>query len=193
MKNIIIMGVGRAGKTTLSKMLKETCPQYDVIHADAIKWGIIRAQGKEPEFRKNIAKQMEWEKSAFFQDVLIEIFAHNIKNNHTPLILETGQLYLKNLIKHPKYNDIKESTDILVLGIGIKTSQQRVQACKKYDIETDWTYGVPDEILSNYAVDWEVQDFQRIKECEHYGILYYDTSGDRMKVLNQICQKYERS
>lgn len=130
MKNIIIMGEGRAGKTTLSKMLKETCPQYNVIHADAIKWGIIRAQGKEPEFRKNIAKQMEWEKSAFFQDVLIEIFAHNIKNNHTPLILETGQLYLENLIKHPKYNVIKESTDILVLGIGTKTSQQRVQACK---------------------------------------------------------------
>lgn len=193
MKNIIIMGVGRAGKTTLSKMLKETCPQYDVIHADAIKWGIIRAQRKEPEFRKNIAKQMEWEKSAFFQDVLIEIFAHNIKNNHTPLILETGQLYLENLIKHPKYNVIKESTDILVLGIGTKTSQQRAQACKKYDTEIDWTYGIPDEILFNYSVDWEVQDLQRIKECEHYGILYYDTSGDRMKVLNQICQKYERS
>lgn len=187
------MGVGRAGKTTLSKMLKERCPQYDVIHADAIKWGIIRAQGKEPEFRKDISKQMEWEKSTFFQDVLIEMFAHNIKNNHTPLILETGQLYLENLIKHPKYNVIKECTDILVLGIGMKTSQQRVQVCKEYDIETDWTYGVSDEILSDYSVDWEAQDFQRIKECEHYGILYYDTFGDRMKVLNQICQKYERS
>lgn len=192
MKNIIIMGVGRAGKTTLSKMLKNLYPQYDVIHADAIKWGIIRAQGQESEFRKNIEKQMEWEKSAFFQDVLIEIFAHNIKNNHTPLILETGQLYLENLINHPKYNVIKECTDILVLGIGRKTGQQRVQECKAHDTEIDWTYGIPDEILSDYSVDWEAQDLQRIKECEKYGILYYDTSGDRIQTLNEICQKYGR-
>ncbi len=99
-KNIIIMGVGRAGKSTLSKMIKDLYPQYDVVHADAIKWGIISAQGKEPEFRKDIRKQMEWEKSMFFQNVLIEVFAHNVIHKHTPLILDTGQLYLENKTKN---------------------------------------------------------------------------------------------
>lgn len=85
-KNIIIMGVGRAGKSTLSKMIKDLYPQYDVVHADAIKWGIISAQGKEPELRKDIRKQMEWEKSKFFQNVLIEMFVHNVTRKHIPLL-----------------------------------------------------------------------------------------------------------
>lgn len=191
MKNIIIMGVGRSGKTTLSKMIKRACPQYDVIHADAIKWGIIRALGKETEFKKNIEKQMEWEQSAFFQDVLIEIFAHNIKHNHTPVMLETGQLHLENIINHPKYSAIKDSTDIIVLGNGTKTKQQRMMDCKTYDVKTDWTYGIPDEVLSVHCENWEAQDLQRIKECEYFGIMYYNTSEDRINVMSQICQMYQ--
>ncbi len=187
-KNIIIMGVGRAGKSTLSKMIKDLYPQYDVVHADAIKWGIISAQGKEPEFRKDIRKQMEWEKSRFFQNVLIEVFAHNVIHKHTPLILDTGQLYLETLLAHPKYNLIKESTDVIVLGIGERTSLQRVQLCEEYDTKADWTYNLSSEKLLDYAVDWTNQDLKRIEECKYYGIPYYDTSVDRVHVLSRICQ-----
>lgn len=42
MKNVLIMGTGRAGKTTTSKMLKEKYKEYNLIHSDSIKWGLIR-------------------------------------------------------------------------------------------------------------------------------------------------------
>ncbi len=192
MNNIIIMGVGRAGKTTLSKMIKEANPDFDVIHSDGIKWGIIRAQGNEPEFRQDIAKQMEWEKSGFLQDVLIEIFAHYIRNRYTPIILESGQLYLEHLLNHPAYEYIKPCTDIIVLGAGGKSCDERVSDCRIYDKKEDWTYGIPDQTLHDYCIDWEKQDLQRIQECEQYGIPYHNTSDDRTTILNNLCSKYRK-
>ena len=50
MKNIVIIGVGRAGKTTLSNMIKDRWNQYNLIHSDSIKWGIIRGKDKEPYY-----------------------------------------------------------------------------------------------------------------------------------------------
>ena len=47
MRNILIIGVARAGKTTLSNMIKEKYNQYNLIHSDSIVWGMIRESGKE--------------------------------------------------------------------------------------------------------------------------------------------------
>lgn len=54
MKNIVIIGVGRAGKTTLSNMIKDKWNEYSIIHSDSIKWGIIRGKNEESYYRKNI-------------------------------------------------------------------------------------------------------------------------------------------
>ena len=45
MKNVLIIGVARAGKTTLGNMIKDEFNQYNIIHADSIIWGIIRGTG----------------------------------------------------------------------------------------------------------------------------------------------------
>lgn len=60
MQNILIMGIGRAGKTTLSNMIKEKYNNYSLIHSDSIKWALIRAAGKESYYRKNIKEQKEF-------------------------------------------------------------------------------------------------------------------------------------
>lgn len=36
MKNILILGCGRAGKSTLSRLLKSKYPEYNLVHMDAI-------------------------------------------------------------------------------------------------------------------------------------------------------------
>ena len=51
MKNILIMGIGRAGKTTLSEMLKDKYNNYNLIHSDSLKWAMIRANNKEEYYR----------------------------------------------------------------------------------------------------------------------------------------------
>ena len=57
MKNILIMGIGRAGKTTLSKMLKAKYNNYSLVHSDSLKWAMIRAEDKEKYYRTNVDKQ----------------------------------------------------------------------------------------------------------------------------------------
>ncbi len=54
MKNILIIGISRAGKTTLSQMLKDKYNSYNLIHSDSLKWAMIRAEDKE----KNITGLM---------------------------------------------------------------------------------------------------------------------------------------
>ena len=43
MKNIIITGVARSGKTTLSKLIKEKYPKYNIISFEAIRNGFIKS------------------------------------------------------------------------------------------------------------------------------------------------------
>ncbi len=54
MKNVLIMGIGRAGKTTLSRMIKDNINGYNLIHSDSLKWAMIRAKNKEKykEYKK---------------------------------------------------------------------------------------------------------------------------------------------
>ena len=69
MKNIVIIGVGRAGKTTLSNMIKDKWNQYNLIHSDSFKWGIIRGKGEELiiekilKHRKNGNTEMNFKKT----------------------------------------------------------------------------------------------------------------------------------
>lgn len=97
MKNILIMGIGRAGKTTLSKMLKDKYNNYNLIHSDSLKWAMIRAIDKEEYYRANVDKQKEFEHSIYFQKTLLELFKSFVSedDNHYGYILESGQLHPK--------------------------------------------------------------------------------------------------
>ena len=41
--------------------------EYNIIHSDSIKWGIIRGKGEEPYYRKNIKAQKEWDMEMNFK------------------------------------------------------------------------------------------------------------------------------
>ena len=97
MKNILIMGIGRAGKTTLSEMLKDKYNNYNLIHSDSLKWAMIRANNKEEYYRTNVEKQKEFEHGEFFQRTLLEFFESSIRKDikNYGYILESGQLHPK--------------------------------------------------------------------------------------------------
>lgn len=152
MKNILIMGVGRAGKTTLSNRIKEKYPEYSLIHSDSIKWAIIRAQGKEAYYRKYIKEQKEFEHGEFFQRVLLEFFVSCVIKdvNKHGYILESGQLEprIVNEFIHPK------ETEIICLGHGDLNKKDIMELCRKNDTLESWSYGISDEDLESHAVKW---------------------------------------
>jgi len=51
---LLLMEIGRAGKTTLSNMIKEKYNNYSLIHSNSIKWALIIEEGEENYYCKNI-------------------------------------------------------------------------------------------------------------------------------------------
>lgn len=184
MKNILIMGIGRAGKTTLSEMIKNKYPEYNLIHSDSIKWAIIRGTGKENYYRQNIKEQKEFEHGEYFQRVLLEFFNSCVRNdiNNHGYILESGQLEPKLVKEMIDFN----KTEVICLGHGDLTKQDIINLCRKHDKEQDWTYGISDEHLITHAEKWSEMNEKLKTECPKYGIEYIDTSKDRAETLNKI-------
>lgn len=190
MKNILIMGIGRAGKTTLSEKLKEKYNSYNLIHSDSIKWGIIRAEQKEDYYRKNIAEQKEFETSEKFQRTLLEIFRSLINNDikHYGYILESGQLEPKIVSELIDF----ENTIVICLGHGELTKEDIINLCLEHDRPKDWSYKMSYEDLEKHAESWAEKNQLLKRECPKYGIEYIDTSKDREKVLIEILEKLSR-
>lgn len=189
MKNILVIGVGRAGKTTLSNMIKNKYNQYNIVHSDSVKWSIIRAYGKEEYYRQNIDKQKEFEHGEEFQKILVELYKSCVRNDKEQYgyILETGQL-------QPKY--AKEIIDAcnafcICLGHGQLDTNGIIDLCKNNDKETDWSYNMPIEKLEVHANKWNETNQLLKEQCKQYGIEYIDTSKNRDEILNRILEKID--
>lgn len=189
MKNILIMGIGRAGKTTLSEMLKDKYNNYSLIHSDSLKWAMIRAKDKESYYRENVDKQKEFEHGKYFQRTLLELFDSCIRKdkNNYGYIVESGQLHPKTVSEMVNFNN----TIVVCLGLGDLSLDEMVDLCIKHDTEKDWTFNLPRDYLKQHAADWFKANQMLKKECPKYNIKYYDTSKNRVDVLNNIMKEIE--
>ena len=178
------MGIGRAGKTTLSNMIKNKYKDYNLVHSDCIKWAIIRAKGMEKYYSTNIRKQKEFEHGEEFQKILLEFFASSIRNdtNKDGYILESGQLQPKLVREYIDFNN----TQVICLGHGNLTKQDIIDLCRNHDKKEDWTYDVSDEELEAHAEKWAEMNEELKRDCPKYGIKYIDTSKNREEILNKL-------
>ena len=189
MKNILIMGIGRAGKTTLSNMVKDKWTSYNLLHSDSLKWAIIRAQDKEAYYRENVDIQKEYEHGEFFQRTLLEQYKSLIKNdkNRYGYILESGQLHPKIVSEMIDFS----TTIVICLGLGDLVAEDMVEQCLQYDTEESWTYKLPKEYLLKHAQDWYQCNEMLKQECPKYHIRYIDTSKNRVEKLEEIVKELE--
>lgn len=189
MKNILIMGIGRAGKTTLSNMIKDKWNNYNLLHSDSLKWAIIRAKNKEDYYRKNVNIQKEYEYEDFFQTTLLELYNSLIKKDKKEYgyILESGQLSPKIVSKMIDFN----KTYVICLGLGNLTAEDMVEQCLKYDTKESWTYGLSRDYLLEHARDWYERNKMLKQECPKYNIKYIDTSEDRFNIFKTILNEIE--
>lgn len=191
MKNILIIGISRAGKTTLSNMLKNKYNSYSLIHSDSLKWGMIRAENKEKYYRENVDKQKEFEHSEYFQRTLLEFFNSLTSEDDMQYgyILESGQLHPKIVKEMIDFN----KTIVICLGLGNLNIMEMVELCLEHDTQKDWTFGLSEEYLMKHANDWYSANKMLKEECPKYGIKYYDTSKNRIECLNNILSDIEKN
>lgn len=189
MKNILIMGIGRAGKTTLSHLIKDKWNSYSLLHSDSLKWAIIRARDKEDYFIKNVDIQKKYEHSEFFQKTILEFYNSLIREDKEGYgyILESGQLHPKIVKEMIDFN----KTYVICLGLGNLKAEDIVEQCLKYDTEDSWTYGLARDYLLEHAQDWYNCNEMLKQECPKCNIKYIDTSKDRFDIFEKIINEIE--
>ena len=206
MKNIIIAGPSRAGKTTLARRVNEELGFF-IISLDklvAVFHGAypqldIRLNWDREKTTDNIAPFVGHFLGAFSSDQGVSnelnLKAHETKGNK--FVLEGGYFNFEIVLPILELYGIKQLHDSFIL-IGLvqnektaneKTANEFVNDFKKYDTEDDWTYSFSDDELRDYAIH-DAIPFSHFM-TEHllkYGFTIYDTSTERDQVFDSIIE-----
>ena len=174
MKNIILIGASRAGKSTFTRMLEKKLDNLIIIQTDLLRLA----------FREAVIEDLN-------------ISTSNLKNN--PLYRNFVLSYYKfldicevNYIKvidtvdfEPKDKELFKNALVLCFGYPDISEEEVLKNFRKYDTDLDWTKKKNDNELLAFIHD-EVKYSKYLKgECQKYDIKFVNTSFDRMKNLEE--------
>ena len=199
MKNIIIAGASRAGKSTLARKINDEL-NYFVINLDKLV-AVFQEAYPQLDIRLNWHRGKTTDNIAPFLGHFLGMFSsadgrgllqysHGVvKENH--FVLEGGYINIEKILPILKMYGIEEAQDKFIL-IGLvqneKTVDEFVSDFKKYDTKDDWTYGFSDDDLREIA-ESEISYSRSITDyLLKFGFTVYDTSKERDKVLNKIIE-----
>lgn len=177
-KNIFIGGVSRAGKSTLSQMLKKE--KYNHIPLD---YFVVSLKINFPEtgISDSAIINESSEKVALFLSSIIE----RINRRDEKFIIDSAHIMPHDIIK---YLD-KDKWDIYYLGYPDTTKEKKLENIRKHDSKVDWTNKLSDEQLLN-VIDKLINISKKIEtECKNYNIKFINTS-ENMDILNKINNEY---
>jgi len=197
LKNIIIAGPSRTGKSTLAKRINNELGFFAI----ALDKLVATFGGAYPQLdiRLNWDREKTTDNLAPFLGHFLSMFSssdglgllpysHGIANGNR-FVMEGGYFNFDKIVPIPKTYGIDELKDkFLFIGLvqNEKTVDELVVDFKKYDTESDWTYGFSDDDLKKISED--VISYSRFMtdHLSKYGFTIYDTSNDREQVLDSI-------
>lgn len=202
MKNIIIAGPSRAGKSTLARKMNEElgCFVISVDKLVAVLHGAYPQLGIKLNWHRektthNLAPFLGHFLGAFSSDQGVvnelNLRAHAVKGNR--FVLEGAYFNFEKILPILKTYGVESLKDnFLLIGLvqNKKTAEDFANDFKKYDTEDDWTYGFDDDELRTYA-NQDAIPFSRTM-TDHlleYGFTIYDTSVERESVFDQIVEE----
>lgn len=199
MKNIIIAGPSRAGKSTLARKINEEL-DYFVISVDKL---VAVFQGAYPQLniRLNWNREKTTDNLAPFLGHYLGMFSSTdgrgllpyshgaVKGNR--FVMEGGYFNFEKILPILNMYEIEELKDnFLLIGLvqNKKTVDEFVSDFKKYDTEDDWTYNFNDDNLREISEDTISFSRSMSDHLVKYGFTIYDTSVEREQVLDQILE-----
>jgi len=197
LKNIIIAGASRSGKSTLARKINEEL-NFFVISIDKL---VAMFQGAYPEL--NIKLNWDREKTtdniAPFLGHFLGMFSSANGRGLLPyshgavegnmFVLEGGYInfgMILPILKTYGMEDLKENFLLIGLVQNRKTVDEFVCDFKKYDTENDWTYYLDDDELKEVSEDAVSYNRSMSEHLVKYGFTIYDTSKEREQVLDKI-------
>ena len=197
MKNIIIAGPSRAGKSTLAKRINNELGFFAI----ALDKLVATFGGAYPQLdiRLNWDREKTTDNLAPFLGHFLGMFSSADGRGLLPyshgaakgnrFVMEGGYFNFDKIAPILKTYGIDELKDnFLLIGLvqNKKTVDELIGDFKKYDTESDWTYGFSDDDLREISED--VISFSQFMtdHLTKYGFTIYDTSNDRDQVLDSI-------
>ena len=197
MKNIIIAGPSRTGKSTLAKRINEDL-NYFVIGVDKL---VAAFQGAYPQLniKLNDNREKTTDNIAPFLGHFLGMFSsadgrgllpysHGaVKGNS--FVLEGGYFNFGKILPILKTYGIEELKDkFLLIGLvqNNKTVDEYIRDFKNHDTEDDWTYNFSDDDLREVSKDAISFNRSMSEHLVKYGFMIYDTSTERERILDQI-------
>ncbi len=204
MKNIIIVGPSRSGKSTLAKRINEelgffvlSTDKLVAIFENAYPNLDIRLNWDRDKTTENLAPFLGHFLGMFSVDDgkgLLDYSHGTVKENH--FVLE-GAYYdfekVENILKLYGIENIKDRFHLIGLVQREKSADDFYSDFKKFDTEDDWTYSLSDDELKNVseeAVSYNEEMYEKLTE---YGFDIYDTSKERDKVFAEILERVKEN
>ena len=179
MKNILILGICRTGKSTFSKMLQKEFRNYQIIEVDTI---ISALQKTIPNIPIGfIHDNLKENKLPEFLNLFIQ---KNINKNGKELgfIINGDSILPEDLLKYFDLNNM-----IIYYFVTEKlSSKQILENCRKFDSKEEWTTRRTDEELLNHFEFYKDIEKKIISDCKKYNIKCIDTSENRQLIFNQL-------
>ena len=184
MKNIIIGGTVRSGKTTLANLLREKFG-YSKVESDTI----VNAFDKVfPEFgitHKNAKLAREKYEPFLFE--ILNGFCKDLKYAGNITVFPGSQFLPENISRYEKL----DKYIVVFLGVNADSPEELLKTIREHDSENDWTHKKTDEWMLRLCENI-IKESDNIKEeCEKYGFYYFNTYYNREEILNNICGMVE--
>lgn len=189
--NIIISGVPRAGKSTISRLISKKFG-YQHICMDSINAGFeevfpelgIDTSADLPSLEKirNISAKI-----APFIKAMMDSGEYD--EFEPGLVLDVYQLLPEDYMKYLYHNNC----EIFYFITSETTPEERFSLLKTYDTEKDYTFYKPEEELREGCVEI-VEMSKFIKEqCIQYNLPYFETAKNREVVFEQFINGFEQN
>lgn len=186
MKNIMILGTCRTGKTTFSKLLQKELENYQIIEVDSI---IAALQSTFDEINIGFAHDyLKDNKLPQFINALLQKNEIRLGNEYG-YIINSDSIMPEDLVN---YFDL--SNFIVYYFVNSKfTVEEIFNNCRSYDDENQWTSKRTDENLLNHIKKAKKFEKQIIEQCKKYNIKYIETSHNREKVFSELMEKIKEN
>ena len=198
MKNILIVGPGRHGKTTLAKKINEELNHF-VINLDKlmtvfgkaypqldvrIAWDYDKATANVAPFLGHFFGIFSSD-DGFADD--LNLRKHAVKGSR--FVLEGGHFdfnQISSIFKTYGIGELKDNFILIGLAQHKKTADEFFRDLKKYDTEDEWTYSLDDDELIEICEDLVLHSQEIYDYLTIHGFKIYDTSTSREQVFEQI-------
>ena len=179
MKNIIIAGCPRSGKTTLANLIKKRYPYYNILYGDVVRNTL--AQFIEHKQLQKIVHDDE-----VFCKFMVEYVNANIEGSNYPFIVEWSRFYSQFS------QQIKGDNILISLSLGDASASDIFCMCRQYDEIKDFTFHEEDDRLAEQCRRWA--EVNRRINCQNKkNMVCYNTYHNRAGVFKEILQYVETS